>query len=595
MTSNQIQNRANKEIARSNAAKERENYRSNLEKEKIGRESNRLTKRGQNLKLAGDMMNNLTRLASKGSDSALKVMGAANDPSWYNLDKSAVESAARISLKTPVGTVSKSGSKYWFKGKGTNTTPITKAQNDSKSGILTLLYTPAIGPQSYRSEGSPINAAAKNLYSFIRHANSGSRNYESPDYMLYLLAMDSLYTVYAEGVRLWRVLKTYSGENYFIGRQLTEALGYDYDDFMKNIAQFRVQLDLFKQRIAAFNVPHNFPFFDRHMWLSSNVFRDGDFNRAAMYCFRLKSYYLYDTVNGLLTNTPYYNELATTNFTGWVNHITNLLSVVELDEDIGLMSGDTLKAFGEDGVYKIGNIDFDSDLDIVYSLEVLEQITNATILPHISGGLTIGQDAKGNIVVGDANSSTHIITDDTYYSISLISGSTANSAEATKLSEEIIIDFSSVDPSPDNVMVASRLCAICSDIGLGADAEPRVKSCGSELIDAFRIVAIDSINEFKTYTGDGVWVMNAGAANSGGFTGYVEMFNLLCVWSQFDWAPSLDFAVVTAPSSTGTSMTCASLRDLHNWAVIGEDVLDNLHSVAIQSEFGIPLIGNRVR
>lgn len=72
-------------------------------------------------------------------------------------------------------------------------------------GIMTFMYAPSIGV-AFSTDSAAINVAAKNIYAYVRFANSGARNYDAPNLMTYLLALDSAYQIYACGVRLYAAL-----------------------------------------------------------------------------------------------------------------------------------------------------------------------------------------------------------------------------------------------------------------------------------------------------------------------------------------------------------------------------------------------------
>lgn len=79
-------------------------------------------------------------------------------------------------------------------------------------GIAAIHYVPTIGT-SGTTEASAANIAAKNIYAYVRYANSGARNYEAVDLMMYLMACDSAYMLYAHMCGIYSALLRANGAN----------------------------------------------------------------------------------------------------------------------------------------------------------------------------------------------------------------------------------------------------------------------------------------------------------------------------------------------------------------------------------------------
>lgn len=288
MTSNQIRYAEIKEAKRSNKAKERETNRSNLARETETARSNRAqesnVRRGQNIKAATDLI-------GAASGTATKLMGVANDPSWYNKDPQLVKDVASISFNTPIGRDI---------GDVVTIAPATGGAIATPKrvvpGIMSLKYIITPG-MTDGSVSDSVNIAARNIYSYVRYANSGASNYEPVDLMMYLLAMDSLYTLYAWGVRAYAIMNYADRYSGYYPTALMNAIGAKYDgakdDWTPNISNLRSFINQFGVKISAFNVPANFPYFSRHIWMVSNIFKDMDIRRSQVYAFTPAYIYQY--------------------------------------------------------------------------------------------------------------------------------------------------------------------------------------------------------------------------------------------------------------------------------------------------------------
>lgn len=129
---------------------------------------------------------------------------------------------------------------------------------------MAIRYIPTIGTSS-SAEASAANIAAKNIYSYVRYANSGARNYEANDLMMYLLAMDSAYTFYAYLCGIYSAAKNANGANWYQPVTMVTALGADYKSVSRNLANMRAYINQFAQRLSAFYVPSQMPIYSRHM------------------------------------------------------------------------------------------------------------------------------------------------------------------------------------------------------------------------------------------------------------------------------------------------------------------------------------------
>lgn len=112
----------------------------------------------------------------------IKLQDKANDPKWYIVNGQLAKDVASFSFNNALGASFEIGTH--------GLTTLVQPKKYSLPGIMTIPYVPSIG---YSADGtSAANIAAKNFYSFVRHQNSGHANYDSPDLMMYLMAMDSI-------------------------------------------------------------------------------------------------------------------------------------------------------------------------------------------------------------------------------------------------------------------------------------------------------------------------------------------------------------------------------------------------------------------
>lgn len=262
------------------------------------------------------------------------------------------------------------------------------------------------------------------LYSFIRHANSGKTNYEAPDLMLYIMAMDSIYLIVHEIKRFIRLAYLYVLENRDIPEKVFDVLGIDHENLVGNIANYRAQLNTRIAKVNSLAVPAHFNLFKRRSVLGSVVLTDEPNRPTQLIIPKADGYYQYDskaTYGGRLVYvSPEVNTnqnvgrnqfkksggdaaiyAPKTSVNDYFSLLDNMLSILLADEDINIMSGDIIKAYG-DNLYKLPFIEENEIQDIIHDENLLLQFTNSTVLdlPTASFNRFTNSDENKGILPG---------------------------------------------------------------------------------------------------------------------------------------------------------------------------------------------------
>ena len=289
-------------------------------------------------------------------DSRVCAGSKDNDPSWYALNPQLLKDAASYPYAWPLGNKLNLGDKGTLINKG------------SLPGILVMNWAPTIG---YSTDGtSPVNVASINTYTKVRHDNSGHANYDHADYMIYLLAMDSVYAFHSWMRRVYGCMLTYSNTNRYYPRAIVQAMGVDFDALQSNLADFRQYINTYAIKASALAVPANMSFMTKHYWMSEGLYYDSQQDKPQTYLFNPLGFYKFELVNVSDLDVPhgalkfanlFYNEGAENvtipgckqdqllNLYDIVAYGDSLLAPIISDEDFGIMSGDTLKSFGIGG------------------------------------------------------------------------------------------------------------------------------------------------------------------------------------------------------------------------------------------------------
>lgn len=501
------------------------------------------------------------------------IQAGFNDVSWYSKNDAILRDAASFSFNTPLG--AELNLSAYFGDSSVTADPFAY----SVPGVASIEVAPTIGKS--RDTVSPVNLAAQNIYSFIRYTNSGATNYDAPDLMLYLLAMDSIYSFWNFLKRAYGCLTTYSQYNKYMPRAYFQSMGLDFDDAVKNSANFREQLNRAAAQIRSFNVPAVMPYFLRHSWLYSNIYLDSSINRAQTFIFNPAFFYKYAEVaspkGGSLVPIQWSNREYVTISSAFL-YLQNMIDALAYSEDIGVMSGDILKAYGEGNLFTLTPVDVNYQVLPAYNQEVLTQIHNMTIIPasipdddSSFESFTVTQDPNTNFLICDPTLDT-------------------NTVVSQRLRGGIIVNLPWDGPTPADTMVATRLSSTYES---GADSTHiKLKNFGSEVVVRVRIYS-------ATRNKAGIYSFNYTPASQVLAIGNTPTTNQiltavrsLALSQTFDWFPLIWFEVYDSTSTPGPWRLQLPIGDFANYTVMSDDDVERLHSTALLSEFNVPQLGS---
>lgn len=304
-----------------------------------------------------------------------------NDWRWYAQNEQMLKDAASFSYFNPIGNEIDWGYATDLPGHGV-------------PGIMAIRTAPTFGWND--GPTTPLNIASTNLYSFVRYANSGAKNYDAPDLMMYLLTMDSIFSYHAFLKRIYGMAQLYSNTNWYYPKGAVYANGVDFEDVIHHLADLRYYINNFAVRAGSYCIPATMSYMAKHMWMYSGIYLDTpDNDKAQTYMFVPAGFYKFSNAESAdyyssLQYVPFLDEgLSRPNTPSQFSQYTvaqlqqygdNLLAGVHLIEDVGIMSGDILKAFGPNMVYHLDGISEAYTVFPAYIEEVCDQIENMTLV-----------------------------------------------------------------------------------------------------------------------------------------------------------------------------------------------------------------------
>lgn len=504
-----------------------------------------------------------------GNSSKVEGKVPVNDVSWYASNPDLLRDSSSLAYSNSLGSSFNLGVSASASGTYADMT---------FPGILT--YKVVYGPGRTDADNvTAVNIAATNIYSFVRHANSGRSNYDAPDLMLYILSMGSAYAMYSWLTRIYGLTRLYSQVNRYWPRAMVEAQGVDFDDINTNLADFRYFINTLPEKLGALCVPNTMPVFARWTWMFGNVFQDDDWAKAQAYMFVPDGYYVYNETTANTAGFAEYHRISAEyssalKFADLKKIMNDMISKMVASEDCNIMSGDIFKAFGPSGVYALSGISEDFITIPAYVPEVLGQIHNLVCagIPKgsspVYSNFNVAQDAAGHLVWNPIFIMPLNNTD-------------------LKIEHKYVFDAMSDVPDPATNMVNSRLTAdLYYETGSTASS---VRTSGTEIVTTWDIwtYAPSGDNWTLQHLGENSSIIAVSTtAQFNAFSDYVKLMSAL---EKFDHH---HFVYVLSYSTTDKVTTFLGVcGDVQNYTIISDYELSKMHETALLSEFAVPMMG----
>lgn len=495
-----------------------------------------------------------------------------NHISWYVPDPNLLADVASIPFNYRIGDTLPVGT-------ATSTTGAVIDGTWVEPGSCTIRFVPTYG--DLVDSQSAGNIASTAVYSWVRHANSGSRNYDAVDLMLYLLAMDSIYAGITWCQRLISCIMGYSRDSVYPPRGWIESMGVSFNtSLIGDLPAMRARLNSMILKATTLAVPRTLPIYERHAFMCSNVYCDNTeqvtqyyvFNPDILWKFQLESS---ENAKGMLapvkfgtiglTNEAGYATLSTSGapWDQYFSVVEDLINTLYGDEDAGIMSGDILKAYGAEGIFKLTTIPEDLVIVPIYDAEMLEQIHSAYAVGKFDQNTsTIKQD------IPTTATSPYLVAALNF----------TNAGKLGLISRSRLLDLH-LDVTPENVMRATRLCGPVDAFNTS------VSGYGTEIVTWISAIVWDPAKGFMSYTVDSepIWFTYDGTTYSPSPTQtYTSMY-----LDTFFRAPIL-YPKVAYYSGSTTRNRQIPFGMTSKCTVLSSDNLRQLNQVAILGCFNVP-------
>lgn len=517
-----------------------------------------------------------------------------NDPNFYHGgNEDLLFGAFNINFSYPAGQANTVGVSGGVKFTGNVANVYQKA--------IPTLVTASIIPTFGRNVGQndPLNITAQELYTNVRYANSGSRNYDTNDLALYLLGMADVYSYINYMVRLYAIMTSFTPMNRALPRALVEANYADYDDLLGRTAELRYGINLLIDKTSSLVAPDVLKLFERRASIYTQVFIESESVRDQMYMYVPEGFMKFALDSdgaGMLQFTPFGQNNGSLQPKYTLDQLlsfgNSLIDQYFRDEDSGIISGDLLKAYG-DRVYGLAMIPERVPLNMTTDVNVLNQFKNALVL----GCYDLENVNPFNVVQNSTKTfltSTPIVSyTEILQNIDTVPGFDA----ALKLGFKKaimashgglqLLSFPNQTPSQDDVVEATRLHYAYDTNTISTSV---LLYTGSEICNRITVykpnVTTNSngpVNVPTMFVAAG----NPGAQGNSMAYSQNEFINTVCNVSACKWCPAIHIlyaTAVTADAATITNTQNNDVMQVANFTYVDQSVLKRMHEAVLMNQ-----------
>lgn len=519
---------------------------------------------------------------SEDARSSTGRLSGLNDASWYTKNPLLVLPTASIPFPNRPGMTVSLGS--FMRGNGPAIQPDLRIP-----GVCVLSWAPSIG----RSESttSPASIAAKEIYAKVRSAFSGALDADAPDFVIYMMCLDSVFSYIGALKRIYRCLDAYDANNFAMPEELIASMAITpsvANTLRTNKADFMLAINQLALASRKFAMPNVMDIFNRHYWLNDNVYTDDNTINSQFFLFRQDAFYkfaLLDTLGDPATDgasgaqlvaAPWLTGASTV--ADFYNFGDSLIRALADSDDAYTMSGYLMRAYDGAPQFAVDQISGAEIFSPVYVPEVLMQIENAEPL----------SDAwPGDVVqaFGSSNNIWQNPADNSVWCQPALSNSVRPYASWTLEAPSHLINVRTDAPTPVDVIIASRLKAKVRNVRQSDGSYITNLWPASEVLMAMELLT--SATSVVRLAATEYINLPPDATTASDVLPSLQKIAALGTLSYFDWHPFVRAIIDVAPQA-GTTMsanaTTVMFGDVHNITVMGDIDLENVNRVCLYSE-----------
>lgn len=525
--------------------------------------------RNRNRKLNGQMERSRTKGKRKNGkdqdrrDDSYKAMdresSPTNDVVWYAQTPELLQLAANIPFSQATGT------KFSLSLYNDEVGAESIIDSDlSIPGIMTLAVIPC--PSDASSPNSPLNIAATSVYSFVRHANSGTPQYDAPDLMLYCIAMSQVYSYINYLQRVYGCMNLYANMNRYLPRALVQAQNVDFDSVLQNLPNFKYGIDALIHKAASLACPASMTYFQRCAFMFSGLYSEGETVKDQLYMYIPQGFMQYQEVKEETGGSLSYVAFRTSGgvkytYQELLKYGNELLDPIISSQDMNIMSGDILKAYGSEGILKLALVPDNYMIMPTTDLTVLEQFQNSGFTRTSPNVCKIVQSQKGR--------AGHLISTCQFPYQALL---------AALVNGDKVLTTILTNPGPGDVIERTRLMLAGESSNESGNAYIQLRMA-TELPCYLLYTTIKPDGTITTAAIDSYTVISSSTTQAELQTA----LNVHCILENFKFHPAVYYFT---QSSTGSTLMNMAL-DFDNYAIVNYRDLVRMNEAALLSMFNV--------
>lgn len=513
------------------------------------------------------------------TDSASEAMPTTNEFSWYNSNPALVEASARVPFPYRPGMDYPAFARIANVSAGET----SLRQGFSKiPGLMMIEWAPSFGKSN--DVTSPISMAARDIFSRVRSAFSGSISVDAPDFLIHIMAMDSIYAYIAWLCRVYKALNTFTPDNLLTPECILSGMRFS-DKQINVLKANRVELygriNELISMVHRFNVPDIFPVLTRHRWMSERFYCDAKSSMSQIYCFNPVALYKFQVDSagaGQLVSTKLDpHDFGVTTLIGELFTFgTDLIAALSNWDDCYIINGYLARAYESTKMINIPEIGLNDIAELVYDEVVLTQIENATCPPVEVEGVdaSLSQVVASNALVAE-------------YKLHA-AASAPRSVMAGWAGARI--NLPDDQPTAADTVEASRLLAIF-DVDKQDESLIKVSTCGTEIPVNFVVIFYDGVQAKYTRINCNDLFLHSSSSSASDpnvtvdVTALNRYIDAIGVLSSFDWHPLTLGGVITTNGSSPATASYYMIGDVRNLTHVSLEDLDNINRVCLYSQF----------
>lgn len=470
------------------------------------------------------------------TDNRDERMSGLNDFSWYNQYPSLLTTAASVPYPYRPGMVIPMAD-------ATIATSSSATQTYTDAGLTVpgvcrLGWLPSVGQSS--SPTDPASIVGKEVYAAVRKVYSGSIDADAPDFVMYLLALDSIFSYIGALKRIYRVINAYSPDNFVTPDVLLSSL-CSSSALVANIRQnpmdFARCINELALQSQKFRCPAILDVFNRHYWLNDNVYTDAATINSQFYVFKQEGFFKIDpnaaipndstnTAAGLTMVSGPLSDSTVTSYTQLYEFGLGLIAALDAWDDSYMISGYLMRAFEGTPSFAVDLLQLDERFVPLYVEEVLSQIENARtafVSPNLAD-CRVYQNPLTNAVIHQP----------------IVSAPSARSNGGLAYLPPVLSIRNDV-PTVEETVIASRLQTVTAEGVMTPIIKGNLESghaliCGTEILTNIQLFGVGSQGTSASTVGTGI---SSVVCLSSTYVDNWERMQLpnLFFMSAFDWHP----------------------------------------------------------